>query len=132
MPQCSIMCQVHVFCCSARGRCRWITKSSKQSAGNSGRPKNSCQSFWESLSRLFRVSNRGGGRFLCISSDRYSSYSRCRRKEQTMPGPAGMFGTVLWKHAVTARRGNSKQAVFAGSSMGPCVRENLRLTGAAR
>jgi hypothetical protein len=49
-----------------------------------------------------------------------------------MPGPAGMFGTVLWKHAVTARRGNSMRAVSAGSSMGPFVMENLKPTGAAR
>jgi len=49
-----------------------------------------------------------------------------------MLGPAGMFGTVLWKHAVTAQRGNWTQAVFAGSSMGPFVRENPKATGVAR
>jgi DNA-binding XRE family transcriptional regulator len=72
------------------------------------------------------------GWFLCISSVRYSFSSLLRTKGQTMPGPAGRRGTVPWKHAVTAQRGNSVQAVSAGLSMGPCVRENLKPTGAAR
>jgi hypothetical protein len=40
--------------------------------------------------------------------------------------------SMEWKHALTAQLGNSKEAVFAGSSMGPFVWGNLRPTGAAR
>ena len=55
-----------------------------------------------------------------------------KKKRKEDAGPAGKFGTVLWKDAVTARRGNSMRAVSAGLSMGPFVRENLKPTGAAR
>jgi hypothetical protein len=46
--------------------------------------------------------------------------------------PAGMFGTVQLKHGVIAQHGNWTQAVFAGLSTGPFVRENLKATGVAR
>ena len=49
-----------------------------------------------------------------------------------MRGLAGMFGTVRWKRAATARLGNWTQAVFAGLSMGPSARESLKATGVRR
>jgi len=49
-----------------------------------------------------------------------------------MRGLAGMFGTARWKRAATARRGNWTQAIFAGLSTGPSVRENLKATGVRR
>ena len=133
MPQCGILCQLymHIFCFVGERR-RWIIKNSKHTARSFGRPRNSCQSFWGPPWRPSRVSNRDGGRFQCISSDRCSSCSPWRTREPTIPGPVGTFGTAQWKHGETVRLGNSMRAVSAGSSMGPSVRENLRPTGTVR
>jgi hypothetical protein len=49
-----------------------------------------------------------------------------------MLDPAGIFRIVLCKIVKAVRHGNSTQGIFAGLSMGPFVRENLKIAGAIK
>jgi hypothetical protein len=46
-----------------------------------------------------------------------------------MLGPAGILKTALYETVKLVQHGNSTQAIFVGLSMGPSVRENLKIAG---